>query len=72
MQKREFVESSGYPCDPIQVNDELWLYAEPEGLLVVTRPKGARGHIAWDQVRRAVSDHKKAKSRAAPPPRVPV
>lgn len=67
MAKREYVEEHGYPCDPISVNDELWLYAEPEGLMVVTRPKGIRGHISWAQVLQAAADHKMAPKRKKAP-----
>jgi hypothetical protein len=67
MAKREYVEANGYPCDPISINEELWLYAEPKGLMVVTNPKGMRGYISWAKVLRAVDDHKKAKSRRLHP-----
>ena len=63
MTKREYIEANGYPCDPININEELWLYADPKGLMVVTNPKGMRGYISWAKVLRAVDDHKKAKSR---------
>lgn len=66
MAKREYVEANGYPCDPINVSAELWLYAEPRGLMVVTSPGGMRGYISWAKILRAVEDRKKAKSRKRP------
>jgi len=63
MARREFVESNGYPCTPIDINDKLWLYVEPKGLSVVTTPEGLLGYISWAKVLRAVEDHKYAKYR---------
>lgn len=63
MAKRQFQESNGYPCAPVDISDELWFYAESKGLHIVTRPGGGRGHIPWSKVRKALDDHTKAKSR---------
>lgn len=66
MAKRQFIESNGYPCAPVDISRELWFYSGPKGLCIVTHPEGGRGHIPWAKVRQALDDHKKAKSRRKP------
>ncbi len=63
MSKRKFQSFNGYPCAPVDVNDSLWFYVDSKGLLIVGRAGGGCGHIPWKEVKRALDDHAKAKSR---------
>lgn len=63
MAKRLFIESNGYPCAPMNISDDMWLYVEAKGLHVITGPKGGQGHISWAAIRKALNDRAKAKSR---------
>ena len=41
MARRNFTHD-GYPCDPMDVSDRLWLYADEKGLCVVMRRRARR------------------------------
>jgi len=63
MAKREFLESSGFPCEPADICDNAWYYVDSKGLHIVTSPGGGQGRISWAKVKRALGDREKAPSR---------
>ena len=63
MARRQFVESSGFPCEPTDIGDDAWYYVDSKGLNVITSPGGDQGHITWAKVKRALDDREKARSR---------
>jgi hypothetical protein len=69
MSRRTF-NNSGYPCDPFDISDQLWAYADRKGLCVVMRRDGKGielDMVPWRVIKQALDDHKKAKSRRLRP-----
>lgn len=62
MAKRQFMDSSGYPCEPTDIGDSAWYYVDSKGLHIITTA-GGQGHISWAKVKRALDDREKAPSR---------
>jgi hypothetical protein len=65
MRRRNFT-NDGYPYDPMDVSDRLWLYTDKKGLCVVMRRPGKGielDHVPWSVVKKALADHQKARSR---------
>lgn len=59
--KRIFDEN-GYPIDPQAMSQEhLWFYVQKKGVIVAH--SNASAVISWMQIKRALADHGKAKSR---------
>ena len=65
MARRTFTDT-GYPCEPFNVSEQLWAYADRKGLCVVMRREGKGielDFLPWRLVERALTDHKKASTR---------
>ena len=65
MAKRIF-DIDGYPTDPHAMSTKhLWFYVQKDGVIVAHANGSAA--ISWAQIRRALADHGKAKSRRPGP-----
>lgn len=65
MAKRVF-DHLGYPCEPVNLGDKFWFYAQKEGMVCCSYTRGNPTEIAiipWRIVKRALSDREKAKGR---------
>lgn len=66
MSRRKF-DYTGHPCEPQDLSDNAWFYAQKDGIVICCRTRsGDPSELAvmpWQMVKRALADHEKAKER---------
>lgn len=62
MAKRNFLSFNGFPCEPTNLNDNLWFYVDPRGIHVIAHQCDS-AHISWRRIKRALEDRKLAPKR---------
>jgi hypothetical protein len=66
MAKRQF-DYQGYPCAPVNLDENSWFYATKEGVVTCTRTlignPAKQVTLPWRLVKRSLDDHERSKKR---------